>query len=137
MGGEICLHRPNFVKLQGLKRLPIICGLGGHMQTWDLTTVYTQVATPEVADLGCDGPGECEELRPALSVLRLETWRRQPDTAWLYRSQRQVCRKEERRGGPRRCVAFTNHCGALSAAPSTVLVEQSGFPLCPSSICGL
>lgn len=34
---EICLHRANFIQLQGQKRLPFICGLGGHIQTQDLT----------------------------------------------------------------------------------------------------
>lgn len=34
-------------------------------------------------------------------------------------------------------LTFTNHCDVISAAPSSVLMEQPGSLLGPSSICGM
>lgn len=66
-------------------------------------------------------PRSCKSGLPhaksKLSVLRLQTWRKELNSAWLYRSQGQACKDSE--GHPGCCLAFTNG-NATSAAISIV-----------------
>lgn len=71
------------------------------------------------------------QAKSNISVLRLQTWREEPNSAELYRSRGKACK--EREGGPRRCLTFTRHGNATSAAISIVWssCQRSQGPTAP------